>query len=212
MSELRIAKLCYHGIGPFDFILAPAQCTCLTGASGTGKSLMLRAITDLDPHEGEIFLDSETCADMPAPAWRRQVGLLAAETYWWHDSVGEHFPDAEATETPDLRWIGYLECLGFEPDVVHWTVQRLSSGERQRLALVRLLKNHPKVLLLDEPTANLDSESTRRVEALIKRYQEENQAPVLWVTHNRAQIERVADRHLSISDATLAEIPVIYRK
>ena len=84
-----------------------------------------------------------------------------------------------------------------------WSVARLSSGERQRLALLRVLANRPPVLLLDEPTANLDEATTARVEALLKDYRTLHGAGVLWVSHDPQQLRRVADRHLRIADGRL---------
>jgi ABC-type iron transport system FetAB ATPase subunit len=84
-------------------------------------------------------------------------------------------------------------------------VARLSSGERQRLALLRLLANTPRVLLLDEPTANLDPASTLRVEAVIGEFRKTHRAAVIWVSHDPAQIARVANRHLRVSGSELRE-------
>ena len=81
-----------------------------------------------------------------------------------------------------------------------WQVERLSSGEKQRLAVLRALSHEPRALLLDEPTANLDPELAQRVEAWLCDYFEARGMPVLWVAHDRAQIERVADRHFAIRE------------
>ena len=78
---------------------------------------------------------------------------------------------------------------------------RLSSGERQRLALLRLLSRNPKALLLDEPTANLDDVNQQRVEALVEAYRQAHGAPVLWISHDVAQQRRVATRRLTIEDS-----------
>ena len=74
------------------------------------------------------------------------------------------------------------------------------------LALIRLLVNQPRVLLLDEPTANLDPASVERVEALLMRYRQQTGAAVLWVSHDPAQIARVATRHLSLQGGRLVEV------
>lgn len=190
MSRLRIEGLKFKNIGPVHIDIEPSECISLTGISGSGKTLLLRAIADLDPHEGDVFLDDIPCAKVPAPAWRRQVAMLPAESLWWFDTVGEHFPDVDEKR---------LEMLGFEKDVVSWQVSRLSTGERQRLALARLLSNEPKALLLDEPTASLDTANTGRVEQLINRYMKEADAPVIWVSHNPEQAHRVAIRHYVIN-------------
>ncbi len=86
-----------------------------------------------------------------------------------------------------------------------WEIGRLSSGERQRLALARLLENEPIVLLLDEPSASLDIENAKRVENLVTAYKKNRGAAILWVSHDPSQIKRVADRHVSLSPNGLAE-------
>lgn len=177
-----------------DLELAPAECVALGGPSGSGKTRLLRAIADLDPHAGRLLLDDRECAGMEAPAWRRRVGLLPPESRWWRPSVGEHLCGVSATD---------LARLGFGADVLGWSVERLSSGERQRLALLRLLANRPEVLLLDEPTANLDAENAVRAEALLADYRKTQQAAVLWVTHDRAQARRVASRCLRMEAGRL---------
>ena len=122
------------------------------------------------------------------------MGLLAAEAGWWADRVGDHFAEVD---------VEALAALGFQPGIMDRAVRGLSSGERQRLALLRLLANRPEALLLDEPTANLDGEMTARVEALIEDYRRRHGAPVLWVSHDPAQARRVAGRRLRIADDAL---------
>ena len=157
---------------------------------------MLRAIADLDSHEGELFLDAQACRSMSGPSWRRQVAMLPAESLWWFDRVGEHFTSIDE---------GHLEILGFGKNVMDWQVSRLSSGERQRLALARLLCNEPKVLLLDEPTASLDSANRTSVENLVAQYIKEKGAPVIWVSHDPEQAKRVASRHFVMKDGAFIE-------
>lgn len=172
-----------------DLTVAPGEIVCLSGLSGSGKSRLLRAVADLDPHDGSIRLGDRLQHDEPAHRWRRSVMLVPSESQWWHDTVGEHF----VRPMPET-----LAELDFEPDVAEWPVARLSSGEKQRLALVRAVSVGPDALLLDEPTANLDDDNTARVESWLRHLIEERQLPTLWVAHNSAQIERVGNRHFRI--------------
>lgn len=181
-----------------SFEIQDGECVSLAGPSGSGKTLLLRALADLDPAEGTVCLDGVDRSSIPAPLWRRQVGYVAAEPGWWADRVIEHFSD-----WPRAR--GLIERLGLTASCGNWPVDRLSTGERQRLALIRALLLKPRVLLLDEPTAALDPVATSQVEALIA---EERQAGlgVLWVTHDAAQAKRVSSRKLELRDDGIAEV------
>lgn len=196
MSRLRVEQLELQHIGPIDLSVESGRCTVLTGASGTGKSLLLRAIADVLPHEGHCYLDERDAYEMPPAEWRRRVGLLPAESQWWAEAVDAHFPRTDEA---------LLHRLGFEPDVMRWSVARLSTGEKQRLALARLLANQPRCLLLDEPTASLDADNTLGVEAILSDYRREHEAPVVWVTHDVQQRQRVADRVYTLESGQLRE-------
>ncbi len=194
MSKLQIDNLSFHTFGPFDLIVQPNQCIVISGTSGAGKSLLLRAIADLDPHEGMLLLDNQNYLLFPPTEWRKEIGLLPAESQWWYETVEEHFTNIEPA---------WFAQLGFDLTILKRKVSGLSTGERQRLALLRLLINKPSVLLLDEITANLDSENTVRIEKLIHTYKQQYQAAIIWVSHNAQQIKRIADKHFVLKDNLL---------
>jgi ABC-type iron transport system FetAB ATPase subunit len=183
-SGLRLENFSWHTFSNVNLHMATGGCFGLTGPSGAGKTLFLRAIADIDDHGGQVWLDGVNASSMPAHQWRRQVGLLPAESAWWYDTVGEHFSDAPGA---------WLERLGFDTAVLTWQVRRLSSGERQRLSLVRLLANRPTVLLLDEPTANLDMENAAKVEELLNDFRTEHRPVVVWISHTPDQLVRRCD-------------------
>jgi ABC-type iron transport system FetAB ATPase subunit len=187
MAVLRVENLAILDRGPYSFSVKGGHCCGLSGGSGSGKTLLLRAIADLDPHTGRLFLGNEECDGMAAPQWRKLVGMLPAVSSWWFDIVGEHFSVQESQNEQRFRQ------LGFEKDVMQWNIQRLSAGEKQRLALLRLLANNPRALLLDEPTASLDAENIARMEKLLIGYCRIKAIPMLWVSHDASQLERVAD-------------------
>lgn len=194
MTTLTLDKLSVGSLEGIDLSIAGGDIVCVSGPSGSGKSRLLRAVADLDPHEGQVRLDDTAQGDVPGHVWRQQVMMVPADSQWWFEEVGDHFgPDARAV--PD--------ALGFPSEVMDWAVNRLSSGERQRLALLRALARNPRVLLLDEPTANLDDTMTRQVEAWLKAEIRQQGLPVIWVAHDVAQIERVASRHYRIQGHTL---------
>jgi len=193
---LKVEKLQYQNIGPIDFTIEAGHSIGLTGESGCGKTLLLRSLADLDEHEGSIFLDNKKCIEIAAPEWRKKVALLPAESHWWFDTVGEHFLSNDYDS---------LKQLGFDMDVMAWSISRISSGEKQRLALARLLINKPSVLLLDEPTANLDKNNTLMFEAIIQDYLKDNVACALWVTHDIDQLDRVSHAQYKLIDGKLVK-------
>jgi len=210
MASLRLEGMRPRILEPLDLTVGAGELVFIAGASGSGKSLLLRAVADLDPHEGEVWLDGLARSSLPAPEWRRRVGLLPAESHWWDEKVSAHFPrspsigelEDEARSPVDL-----LAALGFEPEVLDWAVARLSTGERQRLALARMLAVGPEALLLDEATANLDPSNRDRVEAVVEGYRTRQSAAVLWVSHDPEQRRRLGGRRLVIRDARLEPEP-----
>jgi phosphate-transporting ATPase len=123
---LEVADLHRVGLKPTSFSLPDGTCVAIRGPSGAGKTLLMRAIADLDPNEGRVTLNGEDRAVIPAPQWRRRVTYVPADPGWWADTVGAHFED----------WPGALpliERVGLTDEAKAWPVMRCSTGERLRL-------------------------------------------------------------------------------
>jgi len=198
---LIVERLQRLSFGPFALTVADGECVAIAGPSGAGKSVFLRMIADLDPHVGTVRLDAASREAMPAPRWRRLVTYVAAESGWWADAVAAHFG---ATIEPARA---LLPAVNLAVEALDWPVARLSSGERQRLALVRALVQEPRALLLDEPTAALDPDATAAVEALLRRVLQRGTSIVL-VSHDPRQADRLAARQFRMEAGQLkARVP-----
>lgn len=178
-----------------SFRVNAGECLCISGPSGSGKSLLLRALADLDVHAGQVSLAGSDSHSYKPHDWRRNVAYIPAESHWWYDTVGEHFPE----NVHDMP-----ATLGFPVDVMQWQVSRLSTGEKQRLAVLRALQFSPQVLLLDEPTANMDADNTAKLERLILEYMRKHSAAIVWVSHSKEQIDRIANAHLQMDQGQAA--------
>ena len=180
-----------------SFIVQAGECVAVRGPSGSGKSMLLRGLADLDPCSGRVVLDGVARETMPAPVWRRRVAYVPATPGWWTDRVIDHMAELETAGALAAR-------LGFPGDWTAWPVARLSTGEAQRLGLVRAMSREPSVLLLDEPTSGLDEESRAAVESVVKEYVEAGRC-ALWVSHDDDQVTRICARSLVLVDGTVVE-------
>jgi putative ABC transport system ATP-binding protein len=196
-AALVVRQLRNEFAGPFELNLGFGACAAITGPSGSGKSLFLRMIADLDPNEGRVWLQGIDRASLPAPEWRKRAAYVAAESGWWADTVIEHFAASRRSEVAALS-----ARLGLHAELLDASITRLSTGEKQRVSLVRALLPSPPVLLLDEPTGPLDEESVARVEALLTERMA-NGTSVLLVTHDPNQAERLGHQRYRMAAGQL---------
>ena len=199
-AALLVKKLRSEFAGPFELSLGIGTCAAITGSSGSGKSLFLRMIADLDPNEGEVWLNQRERASMSAPAWRKQVTYVSAELGWWTDRVIEHFAVNRRNEVAALA-----ARLGLRVNLLDAPIAQLSTGEKQRFSLIRAVLPDPPVLLLDEPTGPLDEELVVRVEALLRERMAMG-ASILLVTHDPNQAERLGNQRYRMAAGHL-EMP-----
>jgi ABC-type iron transport system FetAB ATPase subunit len=179
--------------GPFNVSVDAGSCLAVTGASGSGKSVFLRMLADMDKADGKVFLGDTERMAMPPPQWRQRVALVPAQAGWWTPRVDDHFEKKHRARAAELA-----HALGLPGDIFDRQVLRLSTGEKQRLALIRTLVTQPDVLLLDEPTSSLDQESIAAVESLLVIERQRGMILIL-VTHDAEQATRLGNQTMHIS-------------
>jgi tungstate transport system ATP-binding protein len=180
----------------------------IVGPSGAGKSTLLRLLNFLErPSQGQLLFDGQETAELPL-AQRRRVTMVFQRPILLRRSVASNLQYGLALRgqklLPEMQ-ASWLERLGLAA-LARQSAHKLSAGEAQRVALARALLVRPDVLLLDEPTANLDPYNVGLIETLL---QEENQRlgmTMVLVTHNIFQARRVAHRVAFLLAGKLVEM------
>lgn len=180
-----------------DARIEPATCVGLVGRSGAGKSTLLRLLTRLDePDSGRITFSGRPLGEQDVLELRRKVQLVSQKPVM----VTGRVSDELRVGRPDLDDSSVLALLT-RVDLPHTfadrTTEGLSGGEMQRVALARALAMDPDVVLLDEPTAALDAETTATIERAVGELVERG-GTVVWVSHDAAQVRRVAERVIKL--------------
>jgi len=181
---------------------AAGGCTALFGPSGAGKTSIIAMIAGLTrPDRGRILLADEVLFDFKArinvPVSRRHIGLVFQE--------GRLFPHLSVKRNLDYgRWMNGLafDAVTFDHvtallDIGHLLTRRpgrLSGGERQRVAIGRALLMQPRLLLLDEPLASLDTARKAEILPYLERLRDEARVPMIYVSHSPEEVKRIASR------------------
>nr|WP_199744907.1 ABC transporter ATP-binding protein [Actinomadura harenae] len=157
-----------------DFTAAPGQLVALVGPSGAGKSTITHLVSRLyDVSGGEVRIGGQDIRDVTLDSLRARVGVVSQDAHLFHDSIRENMRYARPDATDEqiiaaLQAAQVGELIADMPDGLDTVVgdrgYRLSGGEKQRLAIARLLLKAPSVVVLDEATAHLDSESEAAVQ------------------------------------------------
>ena len=162
-----------------SFIAASGQLVALVGPSGAGKTTLTYLIPRLyDPTEGVIRIDGHDVKDVTLDSLANAIGMVTQETYLFHDTIHTNLtyarPDASPAEVEAAaRAANIHQFIVDLPDgydtIVGERGYRLSGGEKQRIALARVILKDPRILVLDEATSSLDSESESLIQDALKR-------------------------------------------
>ena len=196
---------------PTDFTLHAGDRVSITGSSGSGKSVFLRALALLDtPTSGQILWNGQPIANAQIPHYRSHISYLSQRPALLEGTVEDNLRFPFSLKTLRKRHfdrasvITLLEHAGKAPDFLAKHALDLSGGESQVVSLIRTLQLDPEVLLLDEPTAALDPASSRDVEALIDAwFAADNARAYVWVSHDLDQARRMSDIHMQMSAGVL---------
>lgn len=193
-----------------DFAVPASGVTALFGPSGSGKSTVLRCIAGLQRLDGRISVRGQVWQDGKAflPPHRRAVGYVFQEP-----SLLEHLSVRGNLEYGLKRAgqvrLGLAEVaafLGLEPLLGRSTL-KLSGGERQRVAIGRALLSQPELLLMDEPLSGLDAEAKSEILPYLERLHQLMAIPILYVSHDAAEVARFADRLLLMRAGRIEPAP-----
>ncbi len=186
----------------------------IVGSTGSGKTLLLRALAHLDAIDvGEILWKGKPIKGDAVPRFRSQAIYLHQRPALFEGTVEENLRlpftlqchrEGEFSRETILSLLGQVNRT---EALLERFASDLSGGEAQIVALLRAIQLRPTLLLLDEPTAALDDESSRMIERLVSGWFEESPAAraLVWVSHNKEQVARVASRVMSMSAGRLSD-------
>ena len=219
MKILEIKNLCkVYGSGEtkvdalknVSFDIEQGEFVAIVGPSGSGKSTLMHILGGVDtPTSGVVNISGTDISKLNetklAIFRRRQIGLI----YQFYNlipilNVEENMtlPILLDGKKPDKKLLRDLvEKLGLSERVGHLPNQ-LSGGQQQRVSIGRALMNHPAILLADEPTGNLDSENSKEIITLLRKFNKENRQTVIIITHDE-RIALSADRVITIEDGQI---------
>jgi ATP-binding cassette subfamily B protein len=192
--------------------IAPGETVAFVGPTGAGKSTLAKLITRFyDPTSGRVLIDGHPIEGVTLASLRRQLGVVPQEPFLFAGTIRDNLafarPDASDAEVAEaIRAVGLTELVDRLPEgvdtIVHERGQSLSSGERQLIALGRAFLAHPRVLVLDEATSNLDLQSETRIEAALDILLEARTA--VLIAH-RLSTAMKADRIVVVDNGRIVE-------
>lgn len=211
----RKGKIEIPALSNVSFSMQSGDFFSVVGKSGSGKSTLLNLVGGLDrASSGSIQFEGRDMAGMNRQEMaihrRFNVGmifqsfnLIASRTALENVELALAFGGVSRTKRRQVAR-GLLESVGLQERMDH-RPDELSGGETQRVAIARALANNPRVLLADEPTGNLDSETSAEIVGLVQRLNRDHSLSIILVTHDQETAEAVSDRIIRLKDGQVVE-------
>lgn len=191
-----------------SFEIDDGMCIAVLGNNGAGKSTLLKCIDRILPtHGGAVFIHEQNVFEMSSRLMAQNIAYIPQNTSAVQMTV---FDTVLLGRKPYIRWDVSEEDRRIANDIIHQmnldsfilrNVSELSGGEAQKVMLARALAQQPKLLLLDEPTSNLDPRNQHEAMQLVRRIARENQICVITILHDLNLAIRYCDRFLFLKDA-----------
>jgi len=212
-KKYKLGNIEVNALRGIDLEIRAGEFVAILGPSGSGKSTLLNLFSALDrPSAGTIRfedIDLANLNDNQLSILRRKIGIV----FQFFNLIGR-FNARENVELPMMimnlskrerieRALELLEVVGLGDRVNH-KPSELSGGERQRVAIARALANEPSLLLLDEPTGNIDSKTAMDLMELVHKLNKERGVTIVMVTHDRSLI-KYTDRTIRLLDGEISE-------
>ncbi len=193
--------------------LGPGERVALHGPSGSGKTLLMRSLVGLDAVDGgEIRYRNRNIEDWNLPEYRRLVRYIPQDAAFVSGTVRQSidlfftFKTNRDLEFDTAQLDAFLQILQLPGSFLDKTADHLSGGEKQVVAILRSLLLRPEVLLLDEPTSNLDEAMVNRVERLIDVWMDDDPSRCfIWTSHDTRQLDRITCRSIILNPDAVTE-------
>lgn len=210
----KILNLKFKNILSIDSLEIPSEkVISIIGKSGSGKSTLLKLLNRMiTPDSGDVYYNGQNLSELSVLEHRRKVVMLSQTPVIYECSIRDNlnmglvFSNKPPLEDREL--LQYLELMGISK-ALDESPSTMSGGEKQRLAICRALAMKPEVLLLDEPSAALDSESEQSVLSEVIALSKRDGFSVVMVTHSEAVYKRFSDIIVEVSNGSILNVEVV---